>query len=792
MGGYPYAATMGGAPMSPQAMQGMMYGPGGSPSSPGYVDYESIYREMQLRMYAAQQQQQQQQRARAHQGVFRGQGVQPPQPPLPPGRVPEHHPAPFTAETLHQYQAMQMGAYAHEDGSHGGSLAGTWEEGDDDSSSNATDSSKQSVARRRHARRRRQLARLAADRLEWEVRSRQMEQALLAKEGGADGEGAFPSEELFADFRRALARALLITEEVVRRDVDYSESNNTGDESHVTSNADSEDIATRLMEELRAEGGAVGSASEEKMPEGEEGDAPPRRRSFEERRAVAAATASSVGFAGYLSTFQPVEDGWMVSSTTKGAFDPRCAGMEAVVALEHGLLKAQGSGLFAPGELLITAVSTKDMLVCYAGGGCADVLGAPAEALICTSLFDGLHAEDVRNLVFAFHLFPTILPEMANLAGAENDKPASQREREAALEQGKEERLLPLPDAARLLPHGYLRRRLTDGRFIGMERLGGVIVTNDAAAAAAKAATRPSVESLSSFFQSGASLKSDEPSASSSSSPSPATANATATGSDETAAARASPAFERPYPCFRTGADGAKRRDEHADTPEVATHVTTSETTEAEATSNAGREANDVERREAPTLDTYPTVTRSGHSAPEASTLSAVAATFSPAVASEAAKTMAPGGAGEDSSTASAEGARAASPTYQTSAGDVVLNKYHPSKKREARSNHPTTEAEVSSLVAHCVRHTEKAAPGVAATPSGGVDTLPEGIKDVLRRLTRETFSDNTTLVTIERVRGIGGNHGGEARHNSQMMVVSKLLNDLATRRHRAMTSSAA
>ena len=81
MGGYPYAATMGGAPMSPQAMQGMMYGPGGSPSSPGYVDYESIYREMQLRMYAAQQQQQQQQRARAHQGVFRGQGVQPPQPP---------------------------------------------------------------------------------------------------------------------------------------------------------------------------------------------------------------------------------------------------------------------------------------------------------------------------------------------------------------------------------------------------------------------------------------------------------------------------------------------------------------------------------------------------------------------------------------------------------------------------------------------------------------------------------------------------------------------------------------
>ena len=304
------------------------------------------------------------------------------------------------------------------------------------------------------------------------------------------------------------------------------------------------------------------------------------------------------------------------------------------------------------------------------GGGCADVLGAPAEALMCTSLFDGLHAEDVRNLVFAFHLFPTILPEMANLAWAENDKPASQREREAALEQGKEERLLPLPDAARLLPHGYLRRRLADGRFIGMERLGGVIVC-DAAAAAARAATRPSVESLSSFFQSGASLKSDEPSAHSSSSPSPATANATATGSDETAAARASPAFERPYPCFRTGADGAKRRDEHADTPEVATHVTTSETTEAERRrtrgggerrrTKGGADARYVspvsEARRAASRDGE-TVTRSGHSAPEASTLSAVAATFSPAVASEAAKTVAPGGAGEDSSTASGEGAR--------------------------------------------------------------------------------------------------------------------------------------
>lgn len=58
---------------------------------------------------------------------------------------------------------------------------------------------------------------------------------------------------------------------------------------------------------------------------------------------------------------------------------------------------------------------------------------------------------------------------------------------------------------------------------------------------------------------------------------------------------------------------------------------------------------------------------------------------------------------------------------------------------------------------------------------------------DVLRRLTRDTFSEHTMLVTVERVRG-GRSAAGmsdrsfEARHNSQMMVVSKLINDLATR----------
>ena len=55
------------------------------------------------------------------------------------------------------------------------------------------------------------------------------------------------------------------------------------------------------------------------------------------------------------------------------------------------------------------------------------------------------------------------------------------------------ERLPPVPDAARLLPHGYPRRRLAGGRFT-KERLGGVIVTYNAAAEAASVANRPSVE----------------------------------------------------------------------------------------------------------------------------------------------------------------------------------------------------------------------------------------------------------------------------------------------------------
>ena len=118
-----------------------------------------------------------------------------------------------------------------------------------------------------------------------------------------------------------------------------------------------------------------------------------------------------------------------------------------------------------------------------------------------------------------------------------------------------------------------------------------------------------------------------------------------------------------------------------------------------------------------------------------------------------------------------------------------------------------TSEAELNSLVAHCVRHNKKATTsntegegggggsgggGKSGSTSGGrildvalgEDSIPEELKDVLRRLTRETFSDNTIMITIEKVRHVGAYGGirGEARHNSQMMVVSKLINDLVTR----------
>ena len=947
----------------PVSLEAMMYGMGAPPGGGGYVDYEAMYRELQLRMYAQQQQQG---------GMRPSPGGSPHphsphQPPLPPGRAPpsmmpggaptlgDHsHTAALTAEALRQYQAAQAsgGVFAHgspDFGDDGGT--GGWEEGDDEDSSTTTDGSKQSVARRRHARRRRQLARLAADKMEWESRSRQMEAALLERGGDLNaaaggGEDASRSDaSLFADFRAALARALLITEEVLDRedalgdaaDGDRWTENKTGTN---TETAESDELASRLLEELRDDddADAPSRTDGDERDDGSDAHSPPRRRSFERRRASFIASdapyVGSVSFANFLSSFTRNDRGVMVSPHHgRGAFDGRVAGMEAVVALEHGLLKAEASGLFAPGELLVTAVSTKDMLTCYAGGGCENVLGAPAESFIHTSLLDGLHAEDVRNLVFAFHLFPTILPEVINRVGAPRStarKPrkdgvrrsgaeggadddvqsaetpaagsepwAKEREKMRARAAHDAEGVLPLPDAAQLLPHGYLRRRLADGRFVAMERLGGMIVSNDTAASVLEEARKPSVEELSTLFGGGnrspennsppeqrthslSSLERAPSAAERAAALGHRDAGAAALGAqrptslDETKAVtgafdgmaladekakgkaavvefgRRAPATERPYP-------GSAAEDKHLapaapPPPPSSAAAAASSVVLNKYHPSAKRDAKPDSIALGRSAVSAPSAGRSQAGEPAALSPAASSFVYPSAGGAKALSGPAPPSSAPPTSTVEAaakarraaeeaDGARAASrdadvsaesakeapaesakeapeqapeakagknenenetATYAAPTGaTVVLNKYPPSKKREwsggaarstavpaARVDSRTTEAELSSLVAHCVRHTEKATPGLRKELKE--ESLPEGIKDVLRRLTGETFSEHTVLVTIERVRGIGGNAGSEARHNAQMMVVSKLLNDLATRRHRAMPSSAA
>ena len=947
----------------PVSLEAMMYGMGAPPGGGGYVDYEAMYRELQLRMYAQQQQQG---------GMRPSPGGSPHphsphQPPLPPGRAPpsmmpggaptlgDHsHTAALTAEALRQYQAAQAsgGVFAHgspDFGDDGGT--GGWEEGDDEDSSTTTDGSKQSVARRRHARRRRQLARLAADKMEWESRSRQMEAALLERGGDLNaaaggGEDASRSDaSLFADFRAALARALLITEEVLDRedalgdaaDGDRWTENKTGTN---TETAESDELASRLLEELRDDddADAPSRTDGDERDDGSDAHSPPRRRSFERRRASFIASdapyVGSVSFANFLSSFTRNDRGVMVSPHHgRGAFDGRVAGMEAVVALEHGLLKAEASGLFAPGELLVTAVSTKDMLTCYAGGSCESVLGAPAERLIHTSLLDGLHAEDVRNLVFAFHLFPTILPEVINRVGAPRStarKPrkdgvrrsgaeggadddvqsaetpaagsepwAKEREKMRARAAHDAEGVLPLPDAAQLLPHGYLRRRLADGRFVAMERLGGMIVSNDTAASVLEEARKPSVEELSTLFGGGnrspennsppeqrthslSSLERAPSAAERAAALGHRDAGAAALGAqrptslDETKAVtgafdgmaladekakgkaavvefgRRAPATERPYP-------GSAAEDKHLapaapPPPPSSAAAAASSVVLNKYHPSAKRDAKPDSIALGRSAVSAPSAGRSQAGEPAALSPAASSFVYPSAGGTKALSGPAPPSSAPPTSTVEAaakarraaeeaDGARAASrdadvsaesakeapaesakeapeqapeakagknenenetATYAAPTGaTVVLNKYPPSKKREwsggaarstavpaARVDSRTTEAELSSLVAHCVRHTEKATPGLRKELKE--ESLPEGIKDVLRRLTGETFSEHTVLVTIERVRGIGGNAGSEARHNAQMMVVSKLLNDLATRRHRAMPSSAA
>ena len=120
-------------------------------------------------------------------------------------------------------------------------------------------------AREARARGAGRLARLAAERMEWEVRSRQMEKALMQKTGDGAGDAALP-ENLFADFRKALARALLLTSEVVERDDaaaddDPTEDGSTSMTSQTLSDTDSEELANQLVSELpRRVAGGWGSS----------------------------------------------------------------------------------------------------------------------------------------------------------------------------------------------------------------------------------------------------------------------------------------------------------------------------------------------------------------------------------------------------------------------------------------------------------------------------------------------------------------------------------------------------
>ena len=675
--------------------------------------------------------------------------------------VPQYHP--LTAEALARYQATYAGGEEY------------WEDGDEDhdGGSNA-DSSKQSVARRRHARRRRQLARLAAERMEWEVRSRQMEKALMQKSSASGDDAALP-ENLFADFRKALARALLLVDEVVERDDAAADDDPTEESTSVTSRTlsetDSEELANQLVSELRGASLEDGVESEVKNGDGANADGsnanddgteagkakrgdgangapgterephvhPARVHSHGASKNYRRASTGAIGasLSKYLNSFAPTARGDMFSPLSHACFDSSIAGIEGVIALEHGLIMAQESGLFSPGELLVTAVSTRDLLTCFSGGGCGDVIGAPAERMVGTSLIAGLHAEDIRNLVFAFHLFPTILPEIE----CEKGKDGERESKDGG--EGVGAGLMPAPNSVRLLPHGFLRRRHVSGAFVSMERLGGIIITNDAAAAArrefAEVAPAPEKGEI------------DD-------------------GGDEKTTPKtivAAPKEERPFPTEEEIAKTIVEEPTAEKAPEPTTAVVSTPAGDIIVPINKYHPANKKDAKPAGATSAV----RSALSAPStvgagrASSMTASASPFNPNLAREKSVT---------------EGVPV------TGAGKAVSAvPGGPVNKGRGDANGKTSEADLASLVTHCVRHAKKASTSPRSSLDG--DELPEGIKDILLRLTRETFSENTILVTIERVRRVGGTVGSEVRHNSQMMVVSKLLNDLATRKHRAL-----
>ena len=666
-------------------------------------------------------------------------------------------------------------------------------------------SGKQSVARRRHARRRRQLARLAAEREEWEGKSREMEDklvqmGLLQKESETN---------LFTDLRKTLARALLLTTAVVDPDKEHKEPEDDMSDlmstfdSEVLSDTDSEDLTRKVMAELRITGDVLqanqGEGKEKPIywdpPSTDAGANPMKEKEVagEETAAVAEKEASRYkgcekevpphrhdsslygSYSSFLSGFQPVGNNVSVSPFSKSAFT-RCAGIEAVVGLEHALLKAQETGLFLPGELLVTAVTTKDMLMCYASGGCLEVLGASAQEFIHTSLFDGIDAEDVSNLVFAFHLFPTILPEIC-----------AHKEGEGKNKDNNNDDLLPLSNSVRLLPHGYVRRRLTNGTWVSMERLGGVIIMNDALAKSQP--HNPPAESKDEEVikdkdvvdgeltrqkpgGTGYFVEKEYPGLL-------ATSSSEGEGEGEgegPGATRASTPF-----------DHGKPRSDLVDRSSVSAPLISPPkvfgrpppppggsppSLHAGSSSDPNVDLVNIPGMQKPikvVLNKYhPSLKPNGHAPlPLSVTRSSLSA---------------PHGEAIRFSRKSQGGASGFSRFREKSIPKASLRS--PSFSRRSINPTKTSETEIESLVAHCVKHSTSRSK-TEATGKAGVagDMLPDHLKDVLRRLSRDTFSENTMIISVERVNDAPGVLRDEARHNAAMMLVSKLLNDLATQR---------
>ena len=232
------------------------------------------------------------------------------------------------------------------------------------------------------------------------------------------------------------------------------------------SNADGSNANDDGTEAGKAKGGdgANGAAGTEREPHVH----PTRERhshgaSKNHRRASAGAIGTSLS--KYLNSFAPTARGDMFSPLSHACFDPSIAGIEGVIALEHGLIMAQEAAFSHPASCSSRRFP-RGICPRVSPAGLRRSHGAPAERMVGTSLIAGLHAEDIRNLVFAFHLFPTILPEIE----CEKGKDGERESKDGG--EGVGAGMMPAPNSVRLLPHGFLRRRHISGAFVSMERLG--------------------------------------------------------------------------------------------------------------------------------------------------------------------------------------------------------------------------------------------------------------------------------------------------------------------------------